>query len=100
MTGARVIPEYFAAYLASPRVPVIVPSRVVITRSRQRHRLNATYVVGICGNWREPSTYRISGHTGPIMLPIRRCQPFTAITDLDKDTILRSVSEYHKFNKF
>ena len=47
------------------------------------------YVVGICGNWQEPSTYRISGYTGPLMLPIRRCRPFTAITDLDYDTILR-----------
>ena len=40
-----VIPEYLAAYLASPRVPGNVPSRVVVTRSRQRHRLNATLSV-------------------------------------------------------
>ena len=84
-----VIPEYFAAYLASLRLPGNVPSRVVVTRSRQRYRLN---VVGICGHWREPSTYRITGQTGPLMLPtcIRRCRPFTAISDLDYDTILCS----------
>ena len=79
------IPEYFAAYLATPRVPGNVPSRLVVTSTSPPER----HVVGLCGNLWEPSTYRISGHTGPLMLPIRRYRPFPAITDLDYDTILR-----------
>ena len=51
-----VIPEYFAVYLASPRVPGNVPTHVVVTRSRQRHRLNATLSV-FFSSLREPSTY-------------------------------------------
>ena len=49
------IPEYFAAYLATPRVPGNVPS-LVVTRSRQRHRLNATLSVFVAiGGNRQPT---------------------------------------------
>ena len=82
-----VIPEYFTVYLASSRIPGNVPSRVVVTRSRQRRRPNATLSVFVAiGGNRQPT---ISGQTGPLMLPIRRCRPFTAITDLDYDTTCR-----------
>ena len=51
-----VIPEYLAAYLASLRVPGNVPSRVVVTRSRQRHRLKATLSVFVAiGRNRQPT---------------------------------------------
>ena len=84
-----VIPEYFAAYLASPRIPGNVPSRVVVTRSRQRHRLNATLSVFVAIGWnRQPTVSLVilarlcclSGAVGRLLLSlILTTTPFCAV---------------------
>ena len=84
-----VIPEYLATYLASPRVPGNVPSRVVVTRSRQRHSLNATLSVSVAIGWnRQPtvslvklaSLCRLSGAVGRLLLSlILTTTPFCAV---------------------
>ena len=84
-----VIPEYFAAYLASPRIPGNVPSRVVVTRSRQRHRLNATLSVFVAiGGSRQPTVSLVilarlcclSGAVGRLLLSLTlTTTPFCAV---------------------
>ena len=84
-----VIPKYFAAYLAFPRIPGNVPSRVVVTRSGQRHRLNATLSVFVAtGRNRQPTVSLVilarlcclSGAVGRLLLSlILATTPFCAV---------------------
>ena len=85
MNERTVIFEYVSAYFEFPRIPGNVPSRVIVTRSHQRHRLNAG------GGNRQPTVCLVrlarlcclSGVVGRLLLSlILATTPFGAVTHI------------------